>query len=164
MSTTTRTVRNSSARLPWRQPRCPWWRCRPGPRSSVTAQARGGRKARGRRWCSSVAHRPKAWPRSPFERSVLLFDRDALDDDALFRRAGAAADGIDLGDDVEAAHHLAEERVERRETHPVVAADHEELAAIGVGPCIGHGQRTDLVATRLRQFVREAVPGPAGTR
>ena len=35
----------------------------------------------------------------------------------------------------------------------------EELAAVGVGAGVGHRDRTDLVATRGRQFVLEAVAG-----
>ena len=94
-------------------------------------------------------------------RSVLLLDGDALDDDALFRRARAAADGVDLVDDVETGHDLAEERVERRQAHPVGAADHEELAAVGVRARVGHGQRADLVAALLRAVrPRTGSPGP----
>ena len=45
-------------------------------------------------------------------------------------------------------------------------ADDEELAAVGVGTGVGHGQRPDLVAARRGQLVGEPVAGaaPAGAR
>ena len=48
------------------------------------------------------------------------------------------------------ADHGAEEGVLRRQAHPVGSADDEELAPVGVGPGVGHGQRSDLVAARAR--------------
>ena len=38
-------------------------------------------------------------------------------------------------------HHLAEQRVAGGQAHAVGARDDEELAAVGVGPGVGHGQR-----------------------
>ena len=47
---------------------------------------------------------------------------------------GAASHVVDLLDDVEPGHDLAEMGVQRRQPHTVGTADHEELVAGCVGP------------------------------
>ena len=75
--------------------------------------------------------------------------------------------GVDGGHRVEAGHHLAEQRVAGGQAHAVGARDDEELAAVGVGPGVGHGQRPELVASRRGELVGELVArapgaGPGG--
>ena len=161
--------RSSSARWRWRRPPCRSWPSRRARRSIRDGDGhlalRGGGNAG--RLRGGVADRGARRARAETPEtagSVLLLDGHALDHDALGGRARAGADGVDRLDDVEPADDLAEERVERRQAHPVGAADHEELAAVGVGARVGHGQRPDLVAARRRQLVVEAVAGAARAR
>ena len=90
-----------------------------------------------------------------FER---LTDEAPDDVEAWFNRALCLAW---RGRDVEAVDDLAEQGVLGRELHAAHAADDEELAAVGVGAGVGHGQGADLVATGLGQLVLEAVAGTA---
>src|SRR5947209_1576742 len=84
----------------------------------------------------------RRWP-SSWSRSVRLGDRHRLDDHPLRRLAGATARRLDRLHRLLPLHDLAEERVLRRQAHPVLAADDEELAAVGVRAGVGHGQRAD---------------------
>jgi len=65
--------------------------------------------------------------------------------------------------DVEALHDLTEQAVGGRQADAGRAGHDEELAAVGVRTGVRHGDRADLVLTRLGQFVVEAVAGTATT-
>ena len=81
----------------------------------------------------------------------------------LGRSPPPVGNALHLVDDLEPLHDLAEQRVLRRELDTRLPRDDEELAAVRVGPGVGHRHRTDLVLAGLRQLVGEPVPGAAPT-
>ena len=63
----------------------------------------------------------------------------------------------------ETFHNLTEQRICRRQADTTRATDQEELRTIGVGSGISHCEGTDLVLTRLGQFISELVTRSAHT-
>ena len=128
---------------------------RPAARRSPPAArrpaARGRRAAarRARRSPVALAGRPPppaaAGPALPQSASVTVTDSIVT---VSVGRAGPRPDRVDGRDHVQAVHDLAEQGVLGRQAHARRAADDEELAAVGVGPGVGHGERPEFVAAR----------------
>jgi len=101
---------------------------------------------------------------APRDGSSSFGDGDALQHDVASRWNSVGrwvgveerAHGLHRG--VEAVDDFTEQRVTRRQRSTAVAGDDEELAAVGVGAGVGHGQRTDLVLTSLWKFVSKGIP------
>src|SRR5579875_963289 len=125
-------------------------------------------------WPARAAHSAMPYPTPPratmeggyrsVGSSVLLGYGHRLDGDPLLGIAAPGACGVEGRHHVQALNDLAEQGVLGGEAHAVGATDDEELAPVGVGPGIGHGQRPHLVAPRGRQLVGEAVTGAAPAR
>jgi hypothetical protein len=100
------------------------------------------------RQTARVRRPPELRPSAGLRSSVGLGDGDRLDHHPLLRRAGGCP-GRRWRSPRRARLTTAPKREYLRgQGHPVRTADDEELAPVGVGAGVGHGQRADLVASR----------------